>query len=161
MSKDEDLDKIENERIKWEEQILSKFTERGERKDNYESPSGIPLKHVYGPEDIQNMNYLEDLGFPGSPPFTRGVYPNMYRGRIWTMRQYGGFADATKTNERFKYLISQGQKGLSIAFDLPTQMGYNSDNKICLGEVGRVGVTVNSLKRERERKLLKRLQASH
>ena len=78
-------------------------------------------------------------------PFTRGVYPNMYRGRIWTMRQYAGFADARKTNERFKYLISQGQKGLSIAFDLPTQMGYNSDNQICLGEVGRVGVTVNSL----------------
>ncbi|MBY9019953.1 MAG: methylmalonyl-CoA mutase [Candidatus Lokiarchaeota archaeon] len=146
MFKDEELDKIKNERKNWEEQILTKFTERGERKENYESPSGIPLKHVYGPEDIQNINYLEDIGFPGSPPFTRGVYPNMYRGRIWTMRQYGGFADATKTNERFKYLISQGQKGLSIAFDLPTQMGFNSDNKICLGEVGRVGVTVNSLK---------------
>ena len=141
-----EVDKIKEERLKWEDQILSKFTEKGERKDSFESPSGIPLKHVYGPEDIQNINYLEDLGFPGTPPFTRGVYPNMYRGRVWTMRQYGGFADATKTNERFKYLISQGQKGLSIAFDLPTQMGYNSNNKICLGEVGRVGVTVNSLK---------------
>jgi len=96
--------------------------------------------------DIKSINYIEDLGFPGAPPFTRGVYPNMYRGRIWTMRQYGGFADAAKTNERFKYLISQGQKGLSIAFDLPTQMGYNSDDKICIGEVGRIGVTVNSLK---------------
>ena len=146
MFTNEEIDKIKNERLKWEDQILNKFAERGERKDNFESPSGIPLKHVYGPEDIQNINYLEDLGFPGTPPFTRGVYPNMYRGRIWTMRQYGGFADATKTNERFKYLISQGQKGLSIAFDLPTQMGYNSNNKICLGEVGRVGVTVNSLK---------------
>ncbi len=146
MFRDEELDKIEIERKIWEGQILTKFTERGERKENFESPSGIPLKPVYGPEDIQNINYLEDLGFPGSPPFTRGVYPNMYRGRIWTMRQYGGFADANKTNERFKYLISQGQKGLSIAFDLPTQMGFNSDNKICLGEVGRVGVTVNSLK---------------
>ncbi|MBY9021938.1 MAG: methylmalonyl-CoA mutase, partial [Candidatus Lokiarchaeota archaeon] len=111
-----------------------------------ESPSGIALKSLYGPEDIQNMEYLDDLGFPGAPPYTRGVYPNMYRGRVWTMRQYSGFADAKKTNERFKYLISQGQKGLSIAFDLPTQMGYNSDNRICLGEVGRVGVTVNSLK---------------
>jgi len=111
-----------------------------------ESPSGIPLKSLYGPEDIQNMRYLDELGFPGAPPYTRGVYPNMYRGRVWTMRQYAGFADAEKTNERFKYLISQGQKGLSIAFDLPTQMGYNSDNRICLGEVGRVGVTVNSLK---------------
>ena len=146
MFKNEELDKIRNERKEWEKNILNKFTSRGERKDKFESPSGIPLKPVYGPEDIQNINYLEDLGFPGTPPFTRGVYPNMYRGRIWTMRQYGGFADATKTNERFKYLISQGQKGLSIAFDLPTQLGYNSDNKICLGEVGRVGVTVNSLK---------------
>jgi len=146
MFTDKELEKIENKRKEWEEQILNKFTERGERKDNFESPSGIPLKPVYGPEDIQNIDYLEDLGFPGTPPFTRGVYPNMYRGRIWTMRQYGGFADATKTNERFKYLISQGQKGLSIAFDLPTQMGYNSNHKICLGEVGRVGVTVNSLR---------------
>ena len=101
---------------------------------------------MYGPADIRDLNYLEDLGFPGTSPFTRGVYPNMYRGKIWTMRQYGGFADASKTNKRFKYLISQGQNGLSIAFDLPTQMGYNSNNKICLGEVGRVGVTVNSLK---------------
>ncbi len=146
MFADKELEKIENKRKEWEEQILNKFTERGERKDNYESPSGIPLKPVYGPEDIQNINYLEDIGFPGTPPFTRGVYPNMYRGRIWTMRQYGGFADAAKTNERFKYLISQGQKGLSIAFDLPTQMGYNSNHNICLGEVGRVGVTVNSLR---------------
>ncbi|MFX1288836.1 MAG: methylmalonyl-CoA mutase, partial [Promethearchaeota archaeon] len=145
MFTNEDLNKIKNERLKWEENVLNKFTERGERKVNFESPSGFPLKAFYGPEDIQNINYLEDIGFPGTPPFTRGVYPNMYRGRIWTMRQYGGFADATKTNERFKYLISQGQKGLSIAFDLPTQMGYNSDNRICIGEVGRVGVTVNSL----------------
>jgi len=142
----EELDKIELRQKEWEEDILFKFVGRGERKDNFKTPSGIPLKHVYGPDDIKKINYLEDLGFPGLPPFTRGVYPNMYRGRIWTMRQYGGFADAIKTNERFKYLISQGQKGLSIAFDLPTQMGYNSDDKICIGEVGRIGVTVNSLR---------------
>jgi methylmalonyl-CoA mutase N-terminal domain/subunit len=146
MFSNEELKKIEKERKKWEEDSLNKFVQKGERKEVFETPSSIPLKHVYSPEDIQNLDYMEDLGFPGATPFTRGVYPNMYRGRIWTMRQYGGFADATKTNERFKYLISQGQKGLSIAFDLPTQMGYNSDNKICLGEVGRVGVTVNSLK---------------
>jgi methylmalonyl-CoA mutase N-terminal domain/subunit len=146
MFSNEELEKIKNERKKWEEDSLNKFIQKGERKEVFETPSSIPLKHIYGPEDIQNLDYMEDLGFPGATPFTRGVYPNMYRGRIWTMRQYGGFADATKTNERFKYLISQGQKGLSIAFDLPTQMGYNSDNKICLGEVGRVGVTVNSLK---------------
>ena len=142
----EELEKIEKNRKEWEDNILDKFIQRGERKETFETPSSIPLKHIYGPEDIRNLDYMEDLGFPGAIPFTRGVYPNMYRGRIWTMRQYGGFADATKTNSRFKYLISQGQKGLSIAFDLPTQMGYNSDNKICLGEVGRVGVTVNSLK---------------
>ena len=142
----EELKKIKGKRKEWEEKILTKFIERGERKESFETPSGIPLKQVYGPDDIEYINYLEDLGFPGNPPFTRGVYPNMYRGRIWTMRQYGGFGDATQTNERFKYLISQGQKGLSIAFDLPTQMGYNSDNNICLGEVGKVGVTVNSLK---------------
>ncbi len=146
MIPNEILKKIVDKRLEWEENILSKFTERGEIKEKFETPSGIPLKHVYGPEDIENLDFVEDLGFPGTPPFTRGVYPNMYRGRIWTMRQYGGFADADKTNERFKYLISQGQKGLSIAFDLPTQMGYDSDNKICLGEVGRIGVTVNSLK---------------
>jgi methylmalonyl-CoA mutase N-terminal domain/subunit len=146
MFKNEEIDEIKNERLRWEVKVLNKFMERGERKETFETPSGIPLKSLYSPEDLQNIDYLNDLGFPGVPPFTRGVYPNMYRGRIWTMRQYGGFADATKTNERFKYLISQGQKGLSIAFDLPTQMGYNSDNKICLGEVGRVGVTINSLK---------------
>lgn len=144
-SKDE-LNKIKAQREKWERKVLNKFVTKGELKEKFETPSGIPIKHVYGPEDIENMDFVEDLGFPGSFPFTRGVYPNMYRGRIWTMRQYGGFANAVKTNERFKYLISQGQKGLSIAFDLPTQMGYNSDNQICLGEVGRIGVTVNSLK---------------
>ncbi|TKJ27603.1 MAG: methylmalonyl-CoA mutase [Promethearchaeota archaeon Loki_b31] len=146
MFSNEELEKIEQERKEWEERVLNEYIERGERRETFETPSNIPLKHVYGPGDLKNIDYLEDLGFPGNPPFTRGVYPNMYRGRIWTMRQYGGFADASKTNERFKYLISQGQKGLSIAFDLPTQMGYNSDNKICLGEVGKVGVTVNSLR---------------
>ncbi len=140
------LDKIKIKREEWVEDILNKFVAKGEIKEKFETPSGISLKHLYGPEDIENVNYLNDIGFPGKPPFTRGVYPNMYRGKVWTMRQYGGFADASKTNQRFKYLISQGQKGLSIAFDLPTQMGYNSDNQICIGEVGRVGVTVNSLK---------------
>ncbi len=145
MYSEKEIKKIKIKREEWEKNILSKFIEKGERKEKFETPSGIPLKHIYGPEDPK-MNYLDDLGFPGTPPFTRGVYPNMYRGRIWTMRQYGGFADAVQTNERFKYLISQGQIGLSIAFDLPTQMGYNSDNKLCIGEVGRVGVTINSLK---------------
>jgi len=142
----EELKKIKEKRVKWETKYLTKFLERGERKDEFKTPSGIPLKQVYSPEDIENLDYVEDIGFPGAEPFTRGVYPTMYRGRFWTMRQYSGFADAIKTNERFKYLISQGQKGLSIAFDLPTQMGYDSNNILCIGEVGRVGVTINSLK---------------
>ena len=146
MFSNKELEKIKIKEKEWTENILNKFVERGETKEKFETPSGIPLKHVFSPEDVKDLNYSEELGFPGTPPFTRGVYPNMYRGRLWTMRQYGGFANAKKTNERFKFLISQGQKGLSIAFDLPTQMGFNSDNKICLGEVGRTGVTVNSLK---------------
>ncbi len=146
MFSNKELEKIKIKEKEWTENILNKFVERGETKEKFETPSGIPLKHVFSPEDVKDLNYSEELGFPGTLPFTRGVYPNMYRGRLWTMRQYGGFANAKKTNERFKFLISQGQKGLSIAFDLPTQMGFNSDNKICLGEVGRTGVTVNSLK---------------
>jgi len=141
-----ELNNIKNKRKEWEEEILKNFIKDGETKKKFETPSEVSLKHVYGPDDLPDFNYLEDLSFPGNPPYTRGVYPNMYRGRIWTMRQYSGFADAAKTNARFKYLISQGQKGLSIAFDLPTQMGYNSDNQICIGEVGRIGVTINSLK---------------
>ncbi|MFW9865137.1 MAG: methylmalonyl-CoA mutase [Candidatus Thorarchaeota archaeon] len=141
-----ELMKIEEKRKEWEKTTLSNFIKNGEREEKFETPSGIHIKQLYGPEDIKNTDYIDDLGFPGTPPFTRGVYPNMYRGRIWTMRQYSGFADASKTNERFKYLISQGQKGLSIAFDLPTQHGYDSNNKISLGEVGRIGVTINSLK---------------
>ncbi|MFX1558195.1 MAG: methylmalonyl-CoA mutase, partial [Promethearchaeota archaeon] len=146
MFSEEELKKIQSKRKEWESSILKKYKDKGESVKEFKTPSGIPIKEIYTPEDIKELNFVEDLGFPGEPPFTRGVYPNMYRGRIWTMRQYSGFADAKKTNERFKYLISQGQKGLSIAFDLPTQMGYNSNNQICLGEVGRVGVTVNSLK---------------
>jgi methylmalonyl-CoA mutase N-terminal domain/subunit len=146
MSSKNEIEKIKVKKREWQEKFLTRVVDKGEIKEKFESPSGIPLQHVYTPDDIKDINYVEDLGFPGTPPFTRGVYPNMYRGRIWTMRQYGGFADAFKTNERFKYLISQGQKGLSIAFDLPTQMGYDSDDKICLGEVGSIGVTINSLK---------------
>lgn len=142
----EELEEIKNKRVEWEKNTLAKFLEREERKEEFKTPSGIPLKQVYGPEDIESQKYIQDIGFPGSEPFTRGVYPTMYRGRFWTMRQYSGFADAKKTNERFKYLIGQGQKGLSIAFDLPTQMGYDSNNVLCIGEVGRVGVTINSLR---------------
>jgi methylmalonyl-CoA mutase N-terminal domain/subunit len=146
MFSDEELKKIEDMRKKWEENFLAKFLKRGELKDKFETPSHIELKQAYTPEDIKGLDFEKDIGFPGMYPFLRGVYPTMYRGRVWTMRQYAGFANAHKTNKRFKYLISHGQKGLSVAFDLPTQMGYDSDNPLCQGEVGRVGVTINSLK---------------
>jgi methylmalonyl-CoA mutase N-terminal domain/subunit len=142
----EELYKIKQMKEKWKSEVLKKYLKRGERKDEFETTSGIPLKEIYDPLSIKDLDYIEKLSYPGVPPYTRGVYPTMYRGRLWTMRQYSGFADAEKTNERFKYLISQGQKGLSIAFDLPTQMGYDPDNELCIGEVGRVGVSVCSLK---------------
>ena len=100
---------------------------------------------LYGPDDLAGFDPERDLGFPGTPPFTRGVQPNMYRGRLWTMRQYAGFGTAAESNERYHYLLKQGQTGLSVAFDLPTQMGRDSDDERSLGEVGRVGVAIDSL----------------
>ncbi len=117
----------------------------GERKERFETTSGIPVKAVYGPEDLPEFDPGRDLGEPGKPPFTRGIHPTMYRGRLWTMRQYAGFGDAADTNRRFKYLLDAGQTGLSTAFDLPTQMGYDSDHPMAAGEVGKVGVAIDSL----------------
>jgi methylmalonyl-CoA mutase N-terminal domain/subunit len=108
--------------------------------------SGIPVDRVYSPLEIAELDYLRDLGFPGEFPFTRGVYPTMYRGRLWTMRQYAGFGTAEQTNERFKYLLQSGQTGLSVAFDFPTQVGYDCDHPMALGEVGKVGVSVDTLR---------------
>jgi methylmalonyl-CoA mutase N-terminal domain/subunit len=142
----EELEEIRNLKEKWKSEVLERYLKKGESKEEFQTPSGIQLKPIYDPLDIQELEYNKALGYPGMPPYTRGVYPNMYRGRFWTMRQYSGFADARETNKRFKYLISQGQKGLSIAFDLPTQMGYDPDNELCNGEIGRVGVSVSSLK---------------
>lgn len=124
----------------WEEQMKAK-----ERQGEFRTPSGIVLERLYAPEDIENLDYERDLGYPGEYPFTRGVQPTMYRGRFWTMRQYAGFGTAEETNERFRYLLDQGQTGLSVAFDLPTQMGYDSDHLMSRGEVGRVGVAIDSL----------------
>ena len=108
------------------------------------SPSGIPIKTVYRPEDAE-LDYASELGDPGKWPYTRGVQPTMYRGRLWTMRQYAGFGSAKSTNERFKLLLDAGQTGLSVAFDLPTQMGLDSDSPRALGEVGRAGVAIDSV----------------
>ena len=113
-----------------------------ERKDSFETTSGIPVERLY---DAGSAPSAEDLGSPGEFPYTRGVYPTMYRGRLWTMRQYAGFGTAQETNERYRYLLDHGQTGLSVAFDLPTQMGYDSDADMAAGEVGRVGVAIDSL----------------
>ena len=111
--------------------------------------SGVPLDVVAGPEPFDLEGYLRNLGFPGEPPYTRGIRATMYRGRLWTMRQYAGFGTASETNRRFKYLLSQGNEGLSVAFDLPTQMGYDGDAAIARGEVGRVGVAISSIENMR------------
>lgn len=115
-----------------------------ERQPNFETLSGIAVERAYAPDNTQ-IDYLNDLGFPGEYPFTRGIQPTMYRGRLWTMRQYSGYASAEDTNRRFKFLLSQGQTGLSVAFDLPTQTGYDSDAAMAEGEVGKVGVPISSL----------------
>ncbi len=123
----------------WEEETKTK-----ERKE-FKTPSDIEIKKLYTPLDLGDFDYLEKSGFPGGRPFTRGVYPTMYRSRLWTMRQYAGFGSAAETNERYRYLLSQGQTGLSVAFDLPTQIGMDSDAELAMGEVGKVGVTIDSI----------------
>ena len=116
-----------------------------ERRERFETSSGIEVRDLYDPADVAGLDQERDLGRPGEYPFTRGVQPTMYRSRFWTMRQYAGFATAAETNRRFRYLLEQGQTGLSVAFDLPTQMGYDSDAPEAAGEVGRVGVPIASL----------------
>lgn len=116
-----------------------------ERTDQFISTSSRPVQRLYTPEDLSDFEYYRDIGFPGEPPYTRGVYPTMYRGRLWTMRMYSGFGTAEQTNERYRYLLDQGQTGLSVAFDLPTQIGYDSDHPMAAGEVGKGGVAIPSL----------------
>ena len=128
----------------------SEKTAESGRTDERLTESGIEVEPVYGPADLNGFDYSEKLGDPGKYPYTRGVYPSMYRGRPWTMRQYAGFGTAKETNERFKYLTRNGQTGLSVAFDLPTQMGRDSDHELALGEVGKVGVAIDSLLDMRE-----------
>jgi len=113
--------------------------------DERRSSSGFPVDPVYDADALSGFDPERDLGEPGSPPYTRGIHPDMYRGRLWTMRQYAGFGDAAETNRRFRYLLEQGQTGLSVAFDLPTQMGYDSDHSMAVGEVGKVGVSIDTV----------------
>ncbi|HJL69449.1 MAG TPA: methylmalonyl-CoA mutase family protein, partial [Anaerolineales bacterium] len=137
-------DKMEREKERWEKTTLRRSLEKqSERREEFVTSSGIPLERVYLPDVAAES--AQRLGFPGEYPFTRGVQPTMYRGRLWTMRQYAGYASARETNARFKFLLQQGQTGLSVAFDLPTQIGYDPDDPLALGEVGRVGVSIPTL----------------
>jgi len=140
------LGKIRREKERWEKETVSKSIERLPERGEFLTSSDIPVNRLYTPAEIANFDYFRDLGFPGEYPFTRGVYPTMYRARFWTMRQYAGFGTAEQTNQRFKYLLSQGQTGLSVAFDFPTQVGYDCDHPMAKGEVGKAGVSVSTLK---------------
>ena len=146
MFKEEKLDKIRNKDKEWEKKVLSDFLAKlPERKKEFATSSGISVDRLFTPLDTEGFDYTTDLGFPGEYPFTRGVYPTMYRARLWTMRQYAGFGTAEETNARFKYLLDHGQTGLSVAFDLPTQIGYDCDHPLSQGEVGKAGVSVSTL----------------
>ena len=134
---------ISSARRHWEEtQVQPALSARGERKSSFATDSGIPVERLYTPEERE---YERELGFPGEFPFTRGPYPTMYRGRFWTMRQYAGFGTAEESNQRYHHLLNNGTTGLSVAFDLPTQMGYDSDHELARGEVGKVGVAIDTL----------------
>jgi methylmalonyl-CoA mutase, N-terminal domain len=134
------LDTKKSARDRWEEA----YSKSPERDTEFSTMSGVPIKPLYTPEEVEG-DYEEKIGYPGEYPYTRGVYPNMYRGRLWTIRQFAGYGTAAETNERFKYLIQHGQNGLSVAFDMPTLMGLDSDSPLSLGEVGTEGVAVDSL----------------
>ena len=147
MFDEDDLAAIREGREEWETGTLDPTLDRfGERRETFETDTGgQEIDRLYTPADVSDMEYAEDLGFPGEEPFTRGVYPSMYRGRLWTMRQYAGMGTAAETNGRFQYLLDQGQTGLSMAFDLPTQMGYDSDAAMAAGEVGKSGVAIDTI----------------
>ena len=141
-----DQRQINDEMKAWEQTTLQRVLDKtAEREASFTTESGIPVKRLYTPLDLADADYNGDLGYPGEYPYTRGVYPTMFRGRLWTMRNYAGFGTAEDTNKRFRYLLEQGMPGLSVAFDLPTQIGYDSDHPMSEGAVGRVGVAVDTL----------------
>ncbi|WP_227130652.1 acyl-CoA mutase large subunit family protein [Halorubellus salinus] len=147
MYDDDDLADIRESREAWESETLDPVLDSyGERKDRFATVSNLEVDRVYDPTDVADLDYDEDLGFPGEEPYTRGPYPTMYRGRTWTMRQFAGMGTAEETNERFHYLLENGQTGLSTAFDMPTLMGIDSDDPMSEGEVGKEGVAVDTLR---------------
>jgi methylmalonyl-CoA mutase N-terminal domain/subunit len=133
------------EQRRWEERALRRALDRGQRQESFATGSGIELDALYGPAQLEGHNPVTDEGFPGEPPYTRGIQATMYRGRLWSIRQYAGYGTAADANARFRFLLAHGQKGLSVAFDLPTQMGLDSDDKRAAGEVGQVGVAIDSV----------------
>ena len=141
----DDPQKLQEAKAKYDAQVDKVLKKIPERKAEFLNTSGIPVQRVYTPLDMQEFDYLQQLGMPGQYPFTRAVQPTAYRGRFWTMRQYAGFGTAEETNERYHFLLKSGQTGLSVAFDLPTQIGYDSDHELARGEVGKVGVAIDSL----------------
>jgi methylmalonyl-CoA mutase N-terminal domain/subunit len=146
MHDSDQIDAIRAARAEWENTVLRKTLERGPEREQAFATSSMPVDRLYTPADIADTDYLRDIGFPGTYPFTRGIQPTMYRGRLWSMRQYAGFGTAEETNQRFRYLLAEGQTGLSVAFDLPTQLGYDSDDPMAAAEVGQVGVAIDSLR---------------
>jgi methylmalonyl-CoA mutase, N-terminal domain len=146
MFKDDKLKKVEKEKKRWIEDLSKILCETPERLSRFSTVSDLEIKGLYTPEDIKDIDYSRDIGFPGVYPFTRGVQPSMYRGRIWTMRMFSGLGGPEETNKRFHYLLSHGETGLSIAFHYPTLMGYDSDSPMSRGEIGKCGVAIDTLK---------------
>jgi len=146
MFREDELKEIESEKERWEEDLAETLRETPERLPRFSTVSDLEIKGLYTPEDIKNINYSRDIGFPGASPFTRGVQPSMYRGRLWTMRMFSGLGGPEETNKRFHYLLSHGETGLSVAFHYPTLMGYDSDSPMSKGEIGKCGVAIDTLK---------------
>ena len=146
MFKEEELEKIRKQREEWEKLVEDRIKSHPERKEKFTTLSNIEVKRVYTPEDISHIEYTRHLGFPGMEPFTRGIHTTMYRGKIWTMRQFAGFGTAEDSNKRYKYLLEHGETGLSVAFDYPTLYGYDTDHPMARGEFGKCGVAISSLK---------------
>ena len=145
MFQEEKLREIAEAKAAFDASTEKALEKRPERKKEFVTGSGAPIRRLYTPGDIKDLDYTRDLGMPGEYPYTRGVQPTMYRGRFWTMRMYAGFSTAEESNKRYRYLLGQGGSGLSVAFDLPTQIGYDSDHPMAQGEVGKVGVAIDSL----------------
>jgi len=146
MFKEEELEKIRKQREEWEKLVKDRIKNHPERREKFTTLSNIEVKRVYTPEDISHIEYTKHLGFPGMEPFTRGIHTTMYRGKIWTMRQFAGFGTAEDSNRRYKYLLEHGETGLSVAFDYPTLYGYDTDHPMARGEFGKCGVAISSLK---------------